>query len=137
MTDKHAGGRPPLYTDPKEVEAIIEDYFNTEAFMIINGDEVFAPTMSGLAYHLDMDRKSLLNYSKKSEFFPAIKKARSRIASALEQRLYTTAVTGIIFNLKNNFDWKDQTHVENNMHVTVKDITEMSDDELQRELDSD
>lgn len=130
-------GRPPLFTNAEEVEVLIEDYFNTEAYMMINGDEIFAPTMSGLAYHLNMDRKSLLNYSKKDEFFPTIKKARSRIAAALEQRLYGTAVTGIIFNLKNNFDWKDQTHVETNVSVTLKEIEDMTDDELQNEIDND
>jgi len=109
MTDKpkHAGGRPKLYTNVDELSVIVEDYFDTEAMMKMGDNEIFAPTMSGLAYHLDMDRKSLLNYSKDEKFFPTIKKARERVHKALEQRLYGNNVTGIIFNLKNNFGWKD------------------------------
>lgn len=100
-------GRPKLFTDVSEVEAIIEDYFETDAFMGEGDNRVYAPTMSGLAYHLGMDRKSLLTYSKDELFLPTIKRARDRVAVALEQRLFGNNVTGIIFNLKNNFGWKD------------------------------
>ena len=70
------GGRPPLYTDPEEVAAIIEGYFNDPSVRFENSDTgqiISRPTMSGLAYALNMDRKSLLNYSKKEEFFPTIR----------------------------------------------------------------
>ena len=109
MTDstKHAGGRPKLYTDVNELSDIIEDYFKTDAYMGEGDNRIFAPTMSGLAYHLEMDRRTLLEYSKDDEFSPTIKKARDRVHIALEQRLYGNNVTGIIFNLKNNFGWKD------------------------------
>ena len=100
-------GRPKLYTDPEALSELIEDYFKTDAFMGEGDNRVYAPTMSGLAYHLEMDRKSLLNYSKDELFFPTIKRARDRVAVALEQRLFGNNVTGIIFNLKNNFGWKD------------------------------
>lgn len=68
-------------------------------------------TMSGLAYYLDMDRKSLLNYSKDQDFFPTISKARRKVELAIEQRLLSDkgGATGAIFNLKNNFGWKDET----------------------------
>jgi len=104
---KHPGGRPKLYTDVAEVEAIIADYFKTEAYIGEGDNVIFAPTMSGLAYHLEMDRKSLLNYSNDEKFFLTIKRARDRVHTALEKRLYGNNVTGIIFNLKNNFGWKD------------------------------
>lgn len=124
---KNPGGRPKLYTDVDELSAIIDDYFNTEAMMKMGDGEIFAPTMSGLAYHLDMDRKSLLNYSKDEKFFLTIKKARERVHKALEQRLYGNNVTGIIFNLKNNFGWKDVKATEisgvDGEPITVKDVS--------------
>ena len=54
-----------------------------------------------------MCRKTLLNYSNDDAFLHTIKRARERVHQALEQRLYGNNVTGIIFNLKNNFGWKD------------------------------
>lgn len=105
--DIETRGRKKKYTDVDEVEAIIADYFDTEAYMGEGDNRMFAPTMSGLAYHLDIDRKTLLNYSHEDLFFLTIKKARERVHKALEQRLYGNNVTGIIFNLKNNFGWKD------------------------------
>lgn len=100
-------GRPKAYTDVDHFEAIVEDYFQTAAYMGEGDNKMFAPTVSGLAYHLDIDRRTLLEYSKEDEFSPTVKRAKERIHQALEQRLYGSTVTGIIFNLKNNFGWKD------------------------------
>lgn len=100
-------GRPRAYNDVDELSDLIDDYFETAAFMGEGDNKVFAPTVSGLAYHLNIDRHTLLNYQKDSVFLPTIKRAKERIHQALEQRLYGNNVTGIIFNLKNNFGWKD------------------------------
>ena len=110
----HPGGRPPLYNSAEEMDSLIEEYFNDPSVMFVNGDGqvIFRPTMAGLAYHLGMDRRSLLNYSKKEEFFPSIKRAKDRVEAALEANLYNNSVTGTIFNLKNNFGWVDKTEQE-------------------------
>ena len=61
-------------------------------------------TITGLALALDLDRRSIVNYSDKDEFFPTIKKARLKIENYLEKRLIKdNSCTGIIFNLKNNY----------------------------------
>jgi len=106
---KNKGGRPPKFTSVEQVETLIEDYFKNEAYMGEGDNKMFAPTMSGLAYKLDMCRKTLLNYSKDDKFLHTIKRARERVHQALEQRLYGNNVAGIIFNLKNNFDWQDKS----------------------------
>ena len=129
--------RPKLYTDVKTQSDIIDDYFENEAFMGEGDNKVFAPTMSGLAYKLDMDRKSLLNYSKEEKFLPTIKRARERVHQALEQRLYGNNVTGIIFNLKNNFGWKDVKAQEIQLEASIesreiKITAEMGQDEATR-----
>lgn len=110
-------GRPLAFSSVEELERKIDLYFETDAFisMGFDGDEElkqYAPTMSGLALSLGIDRKTLTNYANKDEFFPAIKKARSKVEVALEQHLYTKNVTGAIFNLKNNFGWADKQELE-------------------------
>ena len=119
MTSKKLG-RPLAFDSVEELEEKVEEYFVSEDCYLIQGDDsVYAPTMSGLALYLDVDRKTITNYSNKEAFFPTIRKARARIESHLEKKLYGNNVTGLIFNLKNNFDWKDKSEVENtNVEVT-------------------
>ncbi len=112
MTDKHAGGRPVKYSSSDEVAQIIETYFNEDAYVGEGEHRAFVPTMAGLAYTLDLSRQGLLDYSNKEEFFDTIKKARQRVEISLEQRLASNNVAGTIFNLKNNFSWKDKTETE-------------------------
>ena len=97
-------GRPKIFNDVKEVEEKINAYFNY-------CEEKEKPyTMSGLAYYLGIDRKTLLNYSKNEEYFHTIKKARDRVQMQLEENALSNKAnpTFTIFNLKNNFDWKDK-----------------------------
>lgn len=106
---KDLGGRPVKYDNVDEVKKIIDTYFETDAFMGEDDNRQYAPTMSGLAFALNLSRQGLLDYSNKEMFFDTIKRAREKVGVALEQRLYGNTVTGIIFNLKNNFGWKDKT----------------------------
>lgn len=96
-------GRPRAFKSVEEVEEKINAYFNY-------CEEKEKPyTMSGLAYYLGIDRKTLLNYSKNEEYFHTIKKARDKVQMQLEECLYRLGNnSGVIFNLKNNFDWKDK-----------------------------
>ena len=93
--------RPKLYNSVEQIEEDINKYFD-------DCDKKDKPyTMSGLAYSLNMDRRSLLNYSKDDKFFLTIKKAKQRVEQQLEENLYRLGNnSGIIFNLKNNFNWK-------------------------------
>ena len=103
---KHAGGRPPKYKTKEEMQEKIDKYF-------AECDKERDPyTVTGLAMALDIDRRTLLNYSEKDEFFPTIKKAKLRVENYLEKRLIKdSSTTGIIFNLKNNYGWKDNVEV--------------------------
>ena len=114
---KTNAGQPLAFATAKELDNKVEEFFESdEAFIINFKDEVeeriFAPTMAGLALYLGVDRRTVVNYSNKEEYFPTIRKARARIESHLEKKLYGNNVTGLIFNLKNNFNWKDKTEVE-------------------------
>ena len=96
-------GRPRAFKSVEEVEKKINAYFNY-------CEEKEKPyTMSGLAYYLEVSRQTLVNYSYKDEYFDTIKKARDKVQMQLEECLYRLGNnSGVIFNLKNNFDWKDK-----------------------------
>ncbi len=121
------GGKPLMYKTVEQLKAVVDDYFETEAYIGEGDNRMYAPTMSGLAMHLGMDRRTLLDYSKRDKFLPTIKKARTKIGVALEQRLYLNNVAGIIFNLKNNFNWKDKTELssdpENPLTLALQEIS--------------
>lgn len=106
--EKNKGGRPKLYTDPEEMQAIIDKYFD-------ECDEQKEPyTISGLAIALEMTTASLRNYGNNDEFFATVKAAKARCEHYLEKTLYKREanVTGIIFGLKNNYNWKDDRRHE-------------------------
>lgn len=121
---KNKGGRPLKFKSVGELQAKIDEYFDycdnktknihSEKLgdMIVPDPEPY--TMSGLAYALGMDRRSLLNYSKRDKFFPTIKRARSRVEADIERRMNgkDTFTPGLIFNAKENFGWKDKQEVD-------------------------
>ena len=115
MSEKHPGGRPPKYKTKEELEERIDRYF-------IECDREHEPyTVTGLALALDVDRKTLINYSEKDEFFHTIKKAKGKVENYLEKRLIKdSSATGIIFNLKNNYGWKDRQEIDANVTSEIK-----------------
>ncbi len=120
MSEKHAGGRPPKYKKAEEMKRKIDNYFK-------ECDKKGEPyTVTGLGLALDMSRQDLINYSNKDEFFDTIKKAKLRVENYLEKRLINdSSATGIIFNLKNNYNWRDKQeniNVETNYEEYLKKV---------------
>src|SRR5690606_33171622 len=95
-------------------------------------------TISGLAVFLETDRKTLLNYEEREEFFHTIKSAKARIEYFTEKQLYNSSaknMTGIIFNLKNNYGWQDKQEVEQTGSIQHQvQLGEMSDDEIRERI---
>lgn len=119
---KHAG-RPVKFKTVKDMQKVIDEYFiwcDERAIKKADdsGKEFFvsfpAPyTMSGLARRIGLSRQGLIEYSDKEEFSDAIKEARSRVHEDVETRLMDgKAQSGAIFNLKNNFGWRDEQHTD-------------------------
>lgn len=106
------------YKDEKELEKLIEAYF-------ADCDERKAPyTMSGLAYALDIDRTTLINYGKNESFSTLVKRAKERIEKQLEENALMGKAnpTFTIFNLKNNYNWKDQQEIKTTNEVNISPI---------------
>ena len=106
------------YKDEKELKDLIDKYF-------IDCDDRKVPyTMSGLAYALGIDRITLINYGKDELFFTLIKNAKRRVEAQLEENAlmgkYNATFT--IFNLKNNYDWKDQQEVKTTNEVSFSPL---------------
>lgn len=128
-------GRPKKYSTVEEMEQIIEDYFN------LCNKKHLPYTVSGLAIALDMTRETLLRYEEQNEFSDTIKRAKQRVEGYAEMCLFKGGgiATGVIFNLKNNFGWKDKTEIDNNIgnkddkpfknidlsHLTTEQIKEL------------
>ena len=110
-------GRPPVYKTPKEMQKVISEYFEGDAWFECNDKKEFRPTISGLAFALNVTTQSLRNYEFKDDFLSTVKRAKQLVELSLEQRLYGNNVTGLIFNLKCNFGWKDSQEEDKTSEV--------------------
>ena len=142
MTESNPVGRPPKYKTPEEMQKIVDLYFlackvhqtgdaellmdcEDNELLIVNDIDDVQPTVTGLALALDLTRQGLIEYSDKDEFSDTIKKAKQRIEKYLEQNLYGQAVTGTIFNLKNNYGWKDKTETELSGELKIDQLSDV------------
>ena len=119
-----SGGRPLKYNSVEDMQKDIDEYFT-------KCDVEKRPyTVSGLAYALGTNRQTLLNYEEKEQFFDTIKGAKAKIELFNEEMLYNKDVstTGVIFNLKNNYGWKDKQEIEAEVNSDVKIKIDLIDD---------
>lgn len=96
------------YKDETELARLIEEYFD-------DCDDKEKPyTMSGLAYWLGIDRATLVRYGDRDSFANHIKAAKDRVQAQLEENALSGKgnATFTIFNLKNNYGWKDKQEIE-------------------------
>lgn len=102
----HPGGRPLLFKSAEDLQDKIDAYFD---HCETNQKPL---TICGLAVFLDCDRRTLVNYSERDEFFPTLDKARAKIEAYAAEQLYRKEqVNGIRFDLQNNFGWKNEKTV--------------------------
>lgn len=135
---KHPGGRPLKFKSAKELQDKINAYFAECDPHIIEVEEVdtirengkfvrdeivlrkrmskqIPYTITGLALALGTTRDLLIDYEDKDEFSDTIKEAKAKCHNFAEKKLFEANATGPIFNLKNNYGWKDKT--EQDLHV--------------------
>lgn len=116
------------FTDPDELEALVEEYFQSRwdtRYIISNErdengeririEEPFMrpPTMAGLARHLGVVRATLWRYQQGNDddpMKPVIARALNRIAEFNEEALFTRdGVTGARFTLEVNHGYGRET----------------------------
>lgn len=111
------------YKSAQELQAAIDGYFaecEGEVLLDEGGRPVLyqgapvrvgahPPTVTGLAYTLGFaSRQGLLNYQGRKGFNDAITRAKLRIESYTEGRLYDRdGARGAQFSLQHNFRWRD------------------------------
>ena len=103
-------GRPPKYKTAEDMQIGIDEYF-------VDCDTNDKPyTVAGLAYFLGFqDRHSISEYAEKDKFTATIKRAKLKIEMQRSESLVKGVgnVTGMIFDLKNNYGWRDKTEIDN------------------------
>ena len=72
-------------------------------------------SITGLANFLETSRATLVDYEEREQFFNTIKAAKDKVEEYWEGLLIGSNATGPIFNLKNNYGWRDKT--EQDLHV--------------------
>ena len=120
-------GRPKKYKKAEQLQKKIDEYF-------ADCDEREAPyTVTGLALACDLTREGLLNYEHDDDFSDTVKRAKQRVLKHLEERLYnkSTFTPGIIFGLKNNYQWRDTQHLagDENAPIVVKPVWPWENDD--------
>ena len=116
-------GAPLKYSTVDELQSAIDGYFKycaerKRTIFTKDGTMIEEPwprphTISGLADYLDVDRKTIVNYANRDEFFPAIARARRKCEAWTEEQLFEGNDRGAKFVLINNYDgWKDKIEQE-------------------------
>lgn len=129
-------GRPLKFQTVKELQAAIDEYFeycdnrinkvySAKSDGVIEFIDPAPYTMSGLARHIGLSRQALIDYTNRDEFLDTIKAAREKVHEDVETRLMEKQATGAIFNLKNNFGWKDQTQQDINHSGNVSFVNDV------------
>ena len=137
MDSERQVGRPKKYSNAEQMQDIINNYFAScmrikttpdgRPIRDALGNAIYEfyrpPTMSGLAVALDIDRRSLLNYSKDDQFFPTISRARMKIEMFTEEKLFEKETcNGSKFSLSNNFGWSEKQEVKADVSKKLEDV---------------
>ena len=153
VVEKDVGGRPPKYATVEELAPRINRYFNSISYdEVVSNEEgvpaldrdgeqitkvvyVSPPSILGMCLFIGLSRETLLEYTNRAGFSDTIKEAKAKVEQYLGDQLSrTTQVAGIIFNLKNNFGWKDVQIVEqtgpNGGPLLIQAVNAYSDDDL-------
>lgn len=121
-------GRPVKFT-PEELENKIKEYFEY-------CDQNKKPyTIAGIAYFIGTDRQTIYNYEKSNDeqLFGIIKRARDKILSYLEERLYEEGKPGQIFIAK-NYGYTDKQEIVSENHNVNENLDTLSKEERENRI---
>lgn len=123
--------RPLKYT-PEELREKALEYFKLcdETVLSIDKNSWMVTkkpkTLSWLCLYLWVDKEYISEKSKHEEFSVTIKEIRWNVENCIEEWILTWAYnpTSWIFNLKNNFDWKDKSEIDQKTEHSFPDLSE-------------
>jgi hypothetical protein len=123
---KNKGGRPPKYKTAATFTRKTNEYFEKGGAKTKDGNFTLY-TVQGYCVWLDITRQTLMRYKDDERFSDTIKRALERIE---QNNLEGTALgylnpAIIIFNLKNNFGWKDTQSIEHSGTVKIQKLEEI------------
>ena len=125
---KNLGGRPPLYNNCLDFDAMCEMYFEDERYIDEQGERSAVPYLTtGLSLYLGMDTDTLLLYGTKPGFIGITKRAKAKISLGLQERsiMEPQQATGCLFNLKCNHKMIEASrvdHVSSDGSMSPKEI---------------
>ena len=107
---KRRMGGPFKFETPETLQAAIDSYF---------ADPENKPfRVSGLAYHLGVSRVCLLDYQNRSRYGKIVERAKDKIEASIEALLLEKGgpnAAGVIFNLHNNYRWRQKSEQDINV----------------------
>ena len=107
---KRGMGAPFKFQTPNDLQIAVDAYF-------ANPDS--KPwRMSGLAYDLGVSRVCLLDYKNRSRYGKIVERAKEKIEASIEAYLLEKGgpnPTGVIFNLHNNYAWRQKSEQDVNI----------------------
>lgn len=105
---------------------------NNAGNQIVDIEYIEIPSVLGFCSYTGISRETLCNYESDPEYFDTIKTAKTRIETWKASQLYRKEqVTGVMFDLRNNFGWKDKSELELSGGIERRnEVKELSDDEL-------
>lgn len=129
--------RPRQYKTVKELEDLIEDYFDScwiDKVVEVTDKEGNITTtnsryqnrpytVTGLALHLNLTRQGLINYQGRKEFIDTVTRAKVKVEMFAEESLFTVKNSnGVSFALKNNFSWTDKQELIHSGTIKLEDV---------------
>lgn len=104
------------FKNKEELEKRVNEYFE---YCEVNEKPC---TISGLAYFLGVNRRTVVNYANREAYGDVIERARDRVLMDMEEGAmvgkYNPAIT--IFGMKNNFEMSDKTEVKQEVDAEIK-----------------
>jgi hypothetical protein len=115
--------KKPIIEKQPRLNNVDEQLLYTEYFEI--------PSITGLCQSIGITRDTWNTYEKREGFFDSIKRAKERIEKYNVEQLYRKdQVTGVIFNLKNNFGWADRQEIQSTIDAKVELVDDTKIEQL-------
>jgi len=127
-----ARGRPRTIESPEQFNALVDEYLDKCS------EEKRPVTWTGMALHLGFaSRQGIDEYQKYAGYSDCVKRAKTLVEMAYEERLHGNSPAGAIFALK-NMQWSDKQELDHSSkdgsmqavdRVTVEVVSAATDSE--------